>query len=526
MEMLFTLLFAVICTQIGIALLHFRFKNAATKRLRNIVSSIALLEFLLACWLLSWYAINGQSATTWTFIEWSHGGGISFFYDGATSLMLLLVSFIGFVVCRFSIRYLDGEESEARYFRFLGFTIGSVSLLVVAGNLLLLFAAWVMTSFGLHQLLLHYPHRRAAQRAAWTKFAISRIGDVFLIAALVLVFRSFKTFDLASLFSSAETIVLTSSSGPMHTAIALLLVLGAVTKSAQFPFHTWLPETLETPTPVSALMHAGIVNAGGYLIIRLSPIVSLAPVALTILALFGAFTACFAAVVMMTQPSIKRVLAYSTIAQMGFMMLQCGLGAFSAAMLHILAHSLYKAHAFLSSGSVIDQANKRLRSVPTTHSMQRTTVSFIFAAVISVLSLLAIATVGGLHIEAKPGGVILAMILCLALTTWGWRMSSNGGRPASGIAITGVVGMCIAYFGFYLAVDAWLQPLAVSASYTNSSLLVLTLSALGFGLLFGLHVVVYQFSTPTWINSLRVHASNGFYIESVYRRVFAPLKNT
>ena len=276
------------------------------------------------------------------------------YYDGVTSLMFALVSFVGWVICRYSIRYLDGEATQGRYFRWAAFTIGAVSLMVISGNLLMFVAAWVMTSLGLHQLLMHYGHRPAARRAAWTKFTISRIGDAALLAALVIVYTEFKTLDFAELFAAVGS--LAGVTAAMQVA-GFLLVAGAVTKSAQFPFHTWLPQTMETPTPVSALMHAGIVNAGGYLIIRTSPLVSLTPWAMTTLAIIGGVTAGFAAVVMLTQTSVKKSLAYSTIAQMGFMMLQCGLGAFSAAMLHILAHSLYKAHAFLSSGSVMSRAH-------------------------------------------------------------------------------------------------------------------------------------------------------------------------
>ncbi len=257
---------------------------------------------------------------------------VTVYYDGVASLMLALVSFVGWVICRYSIRYLDGEATQGRYFRWTAFTIGAVSLMVISGNLLMFVATWVMTSLGLHQLLMHYGHRPAAKRAAWTKFTISRIGDAALVAAIVILYSEFKTLDFAELFAVAGS--LASVTPAMHVA-GFLLVAGAVTKSAQFPFHTWLPQTMETPTPVSALMHAGIVNAGGYLIIRTSPLVSLTPSALTTLAIIGGVTACFAAVVMLTQTSVKKSLAYSTIAQMGFMMLQCGLGAFSAAMLHI-----------------------------------------------------------------------------------------------------------------------------------------------------------------------------------------------
>ena len=191
-------------------------------------------------------------------------GQLSTIYiDPVSILMLLMVSTVSFVVSRFSIRYLDGETSQGSYFRWLAFTTAAVSTMVVAGNLLLFFAAWVMTSAGLHRLLLHYGHREAAQQAAWTKVTISRIGDGFLLAAVVLTVRTFGTGDFAELFERATAVAEGGQVTMAHQAIAWLLVIAAALKSAQFPFHTWLPNTMETPTPVSALMHAGIVNAGG-----------------------------------------------------------------------------------------------------------------------------------------------------------------------------------------------------------------------------------------------------------------------
>src|SRR5690606_5255778 len=138
-----------------------------------------------------------------------------------------------------------------------------------------------------------------------------------------------------------------------HSWVGWLIICGALLKSAQFPFHTWLPDTMGTPTPVSTLMHAGIINAGGYLVIRLSPLLVENTTAMLFLATIGAVTLASASLVMLTQTSVKRMLAYSTIAQMGFMLLQCGLGAYALAVLHLIAHSLYKAHAFLSSGSTV-----------------------------------------------------------------------------------------------------------------------------------------------------------------------------
>jgi NAD(P)H-quinone oxidoreductase subunit 5 len=179
-----------------------------------------------------------------------------------------------------------------------------------------------------------------------------------MIAVIVLVHDVFHTWNFSALFNAANELHksgLTTSSLEINS-ICFLLVAGAMLKSAQFPFHSWLPDTMETPTPVSALMHAGIINAGGFLIIRLNPLVTLSPAALSTLALFGAFTALFASLVMLTHASVKRSLAFSTVAQMGFMMLECGLGAFGLAVLHLVAHSLYKAHAFLASGSIVSMA--------------------------------------------------------------------------------------------------------------------------------------------------------------------------
>jgi NAD(P)H-quinone oxidoreductase subunit 5 len=168
--------------------------------------------------------------------------------------------------------------------------------------------------------------------AARKKFLISRLGDLFLTAAMVLIVSSLGSGDFATIFAAADQ--LRADSQPLNWALSLgatFLVLGAMTKSAQFPMHSWLPDTMETPTPVSALMHAGIINAGGFLVIRLSPLISLSHLALDLLAVVGTLTAVIGSVIMLTQPTVKRALAYSTMAQMGFMMLQCGLGAFAAA---------------------------------------------------------------------------------------------------------------------------------------------------------------------------------------------------
>ena len=523
MDSMVQLLMTTLGCLLVFALVPSRIGNAHQRLVRQLVTGLIGLNLLLASLFAIGYIAGGQTAIRYSLPVGSGDGvGIGIFYDGATCLMLVLVSFIGLIVSRFSIRYLDGEATQGRYFRWLAFTVAAVSLLVVAGNLLMFMAAWVMTSFGLHQLLMHYRHRPAARRAAWTKFTISRLGDAFLVAALVLTMKTFGTLELSELFAMAKALS-PSDVTVGHAAIGWLLMLGAVTKSAQFPFHTWLPDTMETPTPVSALMHAGVVNAGGYLVIRMSPLVALAPSALMTLAVIGAFTACFAGVVMMTQPSIKRSLAYSTIAQMGFMMLQCGIGAFSAAMLHIIAHSLYKAHAFLSSGSVISQS-KAMQGVTTNVPNPRTSLAYFAAAGFATLfAYFAISAGVGIEVASKPGGLVLAFIVCLALTTWGWRLLSQQDGSTAWVGLAGVGGLCSAYVGSYLAVDSLVGAAAAEFQVSATAQFILFDIALAFVALFVLHVIVFGRSRPTWLDPLRVHVANGFYVDAIYRRAFSSL---
>ncbi len=443
----------------------------------------------------------------------------SLYYDGATSLMLLLVSFVGWIICRFSIRYLDGEASQGRYFRWTAFTIGSVSWMILSGNLLMFFAAWVATSLGLHQLLLHYGQRPAARRAAWTKFAISRLGDVALLGSLVLTYAAFRTFDFADLFAltSENRESVATSSASVHW-IGWLLVLGAVTKSAQLPFHSWLPQTMETPTPVSALMHAGIVNAGGYLVIRTSPLISLTPSALVCLAIVGAATACFASVVMLTQTSVKRSLAYSTIAQMGFMMLQCGLGAFSAAMLHILAHSLYKAHAFLGSGGVLTQRSAMAGGKLDAHQGSGSGWRLVLAAGLTAAAFSLAMIALGLDLTNKPGGLVLGFIFCLALTAWLWQNLSGGrrGTQVASILLTGSLALTYLSSYYLVARIVGSNPALPSGQLPSAMLVVIV--ALGFVSLFLLQTALSRNVSSPRLAALYVHAMNGFYIDAMLRR--------
>lgn len=306
--------------------------------------------------------------------------------------------------------------------------------------------------------------------------------------------------------------------GVMHV-IALFLVGAALLKSAQFPLHGWLIEVMETPTPVSALLHAGIINAGGFLVLRFAEVLSLSLPSLNTLAIVGGFTALFGSLVMLTQTSIKVNLAYSTIAQMGFMMLECGLAAFSAALLHIVAHSLYKAHAFLSSGSVVDIARASWTPSPggKPHPARLT---FAIAGVLAIT--FAVSRSFGAGLMEKPGVFALGAVLMLGLI----HLVANGiderpdfyvvGRTVSLAAFVAVV-----YFSLQYAVE-WLLSgtFPVSGALPGPlSIVIVTAVVLSFAVVTFLQSLVpAQAGAPRW-QALYAHVSNGLYVNTLANRL-------
>ncbi len=270
--------------------------------------------------------------------------------DPLSAVLLLLLTSLALIIQKYSQRYMGGDERQAYFTAGLLFILTFISCFVLARNLLTMFIAWQFVSYGLHALLVYFGNRPAAHDAARKKFLISRVGDVFLVGSLLLAYDLFGTLDLPEIF----TVVAKGTGHPFDPFVmlgfstgltsldfwGLLLALGAMTKSAQVPFHFWLPETMESPTPVSALMHAGIINAGGILLTRLSPILIHSPSGMHTLFIVGTVTAFFGALVKLVQSDVKRSLAYSTIGQMGFMMMQVGLGAFTAAIFHLCTHAV------------------------------------------------------------------------------------------------------------------------------------------------------------------------------------------
>jgi NAD(P)H-quinone oxidoreductase subunit 5 len=448
---------------------------------------------------------------------------LGIYFDNLSAVLLVLVSFLLAVIARYSVNYLAGDPAQGRFTKWLCLTGGSVLAIVISGNLVQFALAWCVTSLCLHQLLLFYPERPGAVLAARKKFIISRLGDTCMIAVIILVYDVFHTWNFSALFNAIRQLheAGTLTNGVEINAICFLLVAVAMLKSAQFPFHSWLPDTMETPTPVSALMHAGIINAGGFLIIRLNPLVTLSPAALSTLALFGAFTALFASLVMLTHASVKRSLAFSTVAQMGFMMLECGLGAFGLAVLHLVAHALYKAHAFLASGSIVSMAKSAWTPTekPNAHPL---TLAAAFATAIALA--LGCAWIFGVDYRHELAlftlGCTFAMALAYAL--WNlWSQSLNLKLAAFGGIFGG--GIVAAYF----ALHKIFGQLIGQNEWVNSQLnswagiaLIATLLALF------LLVLIVQTELPAWTNrpffqAIYVHARNGFYFNTLANRLVA-----
>ena len=319
----------------------------------------SIIQAVFAIGLLFWQSFYGPGS--FTVLRGTLAGldlDLTFKIDALSTLLFSMVSVIAMIISQYSLRYLDGEERQYYFYKYLIFTVTSVSVLVLSSNLMMFFIAWCLTSTGLHKLLLFFENRTQAVLAARKKIIISRIGDLMLLVAFVLTYKTFGTLEFDAMFAKAADMTFAADHSFAISAIGVLFAGGALTKSAQFPFHFWLPETMETPTPVSALMHAGIINAGGFLIIRLSPIMTHAELPHLLLTIAGAITAVYGALVMITQNDIKKKLAYSTVSQMGLMIFACGLGAYSIALFHMVAHSFYKAYAFLSTGDLIIESKK------------------------------------------------------------------------------------------------------------------------------------------------------------------------
>jgi len=280
---------------------------------------------------------------------------IDFGLDALTAVMLIVVTTVGMLVHVYSIGYMAHDPGRWRFFAYLNFFMFSMLLLVLADNFLLLFAAWELVGLSSYLLIGFWYRRRSAALAAKKAFIVNRVGDLGFGLGIMAIWTTVGTLDYTEVFQLLPEALASGAIQPwMMIGICLLLFAGAVGKSAQFPLHVWLPDAMEGPTPVSALIHAAtMVNAGVYLVARANPLFAQAPEALVVVAAVGIFTCLMAATIALTQTDIKRVLAYSTLSQLGYMFAALGTGAFIPAIFHLVTHGFFKGLLFLGSGSVI-----------------------------------------------------------------------------------------------------------------------------------------------------------------------------
>ncbi|WP_439655657.1 proton-conducting transporter transmembrane domain-containing protein [Sulfitobacter marinivivus] len=439
--------------------------------------------------------------------------GLTLRLDAVSAIMLLLVSFVGWIVLRYSVTYMDGEDRQGAFTGWLCATLASVMLLVTAGTLWLFVLAWFATGAFLQRLLLFYPDRVPALRAARKKWISARLGDLAVVTAAVLMQLGFGTGDIAEILQAARAGVV-----PDTTIWAtVFLAVAALLKSAQFPMHGWLTEVMETPTPVSALLHAGVINAGGFLLIRFADVMLLAPGVLAILVAIGGFSALFGGLVMLTQPAVKTSLAWSTVAQMGFMILQCGLALFPLALLHIVAHSLYKAHAFLAAGQAVEGVAAIRRPGPVAIP-NGAAVLKAFVAALAIYGFVGL----GFGFEGKsPQAVALGAILIFGVA----YLLAQGLADRAPAALTRrtalmSVAASVAYFALQRGSE-WLLSGTLPETPVPGPLewALMVLAVISFGA-----VAVAQAMFPLWAYhpaaaGLRVHLSNGLYANAIFDRV-------
>lgn len=313
-------------------------------------------SFLLA--LGVFFGKNAQVTHSW--LTFGQGTGITAGYlvDPLTKMMLIVVSFVSLMVVTYSIGYMHGDPRYPRYFSFICLFSGAMLGLVIASNILMMYVCWELVGLTSYLLIGFWFEKPSAMRAAKKAFMVTRVGDVGMYLGMIMLYHYTGSFDFQAIFNPDHGVPALLKTGVISSGtlslMGILIFMGAVGKSAQFPLHVWLPDAMEGPTPVSALIHAAtMVAAGVYLVARFFPVLSLSPTTMLVIALIGTITALMAATTAVVMTDIKKVLAYSTISQLGYMMFGLGVGGYVAGSFHLMTHAFFKALLFLGSGSVI-----------------------------------------------------------------------------------------------------------------------------------------------------------------------------
>ena len=432
----------VLITPAAIAVLAFAIGNRAPRRFAQVSATSAGVGFIGAVLMA---VVSGDAPVTATV------AGADFSVDRLSAFLLLLIFGVSTVVQAFAVRYLAGDPRQAWFVGGAGLLTAASAGLATAATLVALAACWTLAGVALCLLLATYWHLPAARDGVRRTATAFLIGDLALWTAVAAATATFGRVDLRG--DSAQL------TGALVPVLGILVVIAALSRSAQLPFQRWLPATLAAPTPVSALLHAGVVNAGAILLIRLAPLSgSGAAQALTIVA--GAATMVYGSTIMLVKPDVKGALAHSTTAQMGFMILTCGLGLWAAAVIHLFAHGFYKATLFLSSGSAVAA---RLRSAempaaPVLTPRQRS-VNVGAAVVIPAVALAAAVALvpAGSGDHAAEQALLAFALLTGVAATWGW-LGRRTGAASIAKALAFLIPAAIGYVAIITAAGSFLAP--------------------------------------------------------------------
>src|ERR1039458_1505852 len=328
---------------------------------KKAITAVALFFCGAAFFVAVLIAANFSSASapySFRLAHWLRSGSFSvdfdFYLDQLSLVMLLVVTGVGFLIHVYSVGYMWDDDGYYRFMSYMNLFMFFMLTLVLAKNYLVMFIGWEGVGLAAYLLIGYWFTKDSAAAAGKKAFIVNRIGDFGFLIALFLIIKHFGSLDFTHVFTAVRSLPAETGGAGLLTAIGLLLMVGAAGKSAQIPLYVWLPDAMEGPTPVSALIHAAtMVTAGVYMVARSSAIFERAPMAMTVVAIIGTLTALFAATIGITQTDIKKVLAYSTVSQLGYMFMACGVGAFSAGIFHLMTHAFFKGLLFLAAGSVI-----------------------------------------------------------------------------------------------------------------------------------------------------------------------------
>ncbi len=438
-----------------------------------------------------------------------------------TIIMFVLVSFMGMVVSNFSVSYMKGDAHEGRFHKWLSLTVGVFLLLIVTNNIWMFWILFVLASLSLHQLLIFYRDRPLAIIAARKKYLFSRVADVGLFAAFVLIVRATGETGFAGIAFWMQRL---HGDFPASLQVAAgLIVVTAILKSGVFPFHGWLIQVMEAPTQVSALLHAGLIYTGAFLLLRVSPMITHVSWTWMVLILVGLLSVTMSSLMMMTETNIKESLAYSTSAQLGFMLMECGLGLYSIAVLHIVAHSVYKAHAFLSSGSVVDNfRGPTLQKQKLKQTLGRAEL----AIVISGVATFGVASIFGIDLRGQPTLLTIGVIVAIAMSQLLLQALNRSGIGTVGLftrAMVLSVVVCTVYFGLHDLSAYVLGPSVPSDSLQADHIpySLLALIVIVFVSLLHIQQLMPRLQKSRFWQGVYVSFYNGMYVDSAFSQVRA-----